>query len=355
MLNHPHPIPYHNIEWQRVYRLATEQSVLGLVLSGLELSDVKPQKELLLQWIGEVQIIEQRNKEMNAFIAELIGSLRKADIYTLLVKGQGVAQCYERPLWRSSGDIDLLLSQESYEKAKDVLLPLASNVEKEDIHSKHQGMAISNWMVELHGLLYSSLSTKISKVLEEITNDTFYGGNVRCWSNGGVPVFLLAIENDIIYTFYHFFGHFYKGGIGLRQICDWCRLLWSYRDSIDVALLEQRLRKMGLMSEWKVFGTFAVEYLGMPLEAMPFYSSYARWSEKAEKIKDFVMEVGNFGHNRDMSYYENKPFIVRKAISFKQRVSDLFRHARIFPVNSLRFFWGITVNGVYAAMVKDKR
>ena len=94
----PHLIPYHNIEWQGVYRLASEQSVLGLVLSGLELSDVKPQKELLLQWIGEVQIIEQRNKEMNAFIAELIGSLRKADIYTLLVKGQGVAQCYERPL-----------------------------------------------------------------------------------------------------------------------------------------------------------------------------------------------------------------------------------------------------------------
>jgi hypothetical protein len=39
-------------DWYKVYRLATEQSVLGLVLAGLEHSDVRPPKVLLLQWIG---------------------------------------------------------------------------------------------------------------------------------------------------------------------------------------------------------------------------------------------------------------------------------------------------------------
>ena len=47
-------------DWQEVYRLATEQSVLGLILAGLEHSAVKPPQMLLLQWIGEVQMIEQR-------------------------------------------------------------------------------------------------------------------------------------------------------------------------------------------------------------------------------------------------------------------------------------------------------
>lgn len=55
-------------------------------------------------------MIEQRNKGMNIFISELIDKLQKEDIYAILVKGQGIAQCYEKPLWRSSGDIDLLLS-----------------------------------------------------------------------------------------------------------------------------------------------------------------------------------------------------------------------------------------------------
>ena len=106
------------VDWEKVYQLAEEQSVVGLVLAGIEHSYVKPPQEFLLQWIGEVQIIEQQNKAMNQFVADLIDSLRKNDIYTILVKGQGIAQCYEKPLWRASGDVDLLLSDSNYEKAK---------------------------------------------------------------------------------------------------------------------------------------------------------------------------------------------------------------------------------------------
>ena len=73
-------LPYQDIKWQEVYRLATEQSVLGLVLAGLEHSDVKPPKEILLQSIGEVQQIEQRNNAMNSFVAELTDDLRKKEI-----------------------------------------------------------------------------------------------------------------------------------------------------------------------------------------------------------------------------------------------------------------------------------
>lgn len=113
---------FQDVEWEKVYQLAQEQSVLGLVLAGLEQYknlnanlDLNIPKVLLLQWIGEVQVIEQRNKEMNAFIDELIEKLRKEDVYAILVKGQGIAQCYEKPLWRSSGDVDLFLSDEYYQ------------------------------------------------------------------------------------------------------------------------------------------------------------------------------------------------------------------------------------------------
>lgn len=60
-----------NIDWDEVYQLTEEQSVIGLVLAGIEHSYVKPLQELLLQWIGEVQLMEQQNKAMNHFIAEL--------------------------------------------------------------------------------------------------------------------------------------------------------------------------------------------------------------------------------------------------------------------------------------------
>ena len=83
---------------------------------------------------------------------------------------------------------------------------------------------------------------------------------MRVWKNDGADVPLPSPDNDVIIVFTHFLQHFFVGGVGLRQICDWCRLLWTYRDSIDRGLLERRLKEMGIVSEWQAFGAFVVEY-----------------------------------------------------------------------------------------------
>ena len=359
-----------SVDWEEVYRLAKEQSVLGLVLAGIErmksfwtsqaatpgakvqgVQEVHgPDKMTLLQWIGEVQMLEQQNKAMNQFIGELVDKMRDAGIYTILVKGQGIAQCYERPLWRSCGDVDLFLSDDNYERAKAYLTPLAADVSKEYVREKHLGMTIDMQTVELHGRLYCGLSSRIEKEMDDVYQDTFYGGNARSWQNGSVQVFLLSVENDAFYVFTHILQHFYKEGIGLRQICDWCRLLWTYRGKMDVKKLETRLERARLMTAWRAFGAFAVGYLGMPPEAMPFYSADAKWKRKADRICAFILEVGNFGHNRDMSYFSKYPYLVRKVCSMERRCGDLFRHARIFPLDSLRFFPRIMFNGLRSAV-----
>lgn len=345
------------IDLEKVYQLAQEQSAQGVVLHGIETlrkhNDnlfLNIPQALLLQWIGVVQMIEQRNKEMNAFIADLFEKLRKENIRPILVKGQGVALCYEKPFLRTCGDVDLFLSEEDYNRTKAFLMPLASRVETEHESSKHMGMTLDGWTVELHGSLRMGLPRRINDVLDDIKSETFNGGNVRTWDNDGTQVFMLGKENDAVYVFAHFFNHFYKGGLGLRQICDWCRLLWTYRDTLDVMKVESLIRRMGLVSEWKAFAALAVNDLGMPAEAMPMYDNAAKWSRKAERIKAFVLSVGNFGHNRDMSYYGKYPFLVRKCISMGQRVGDLLSHARIFPLNSLRFFPSMLVNGVRSAV-----
>ena len=121
-----------------------------------------------------------------------------------------MAQCYEKPLWRCSGDVDLFLDDVNYERAKRLLMPLASEVETEYVGSKHLGMTIDGWVVELHGSLRVGLPNKINRVLDDIKTDTFNRGNMRSWMNGRTQVFLLGKENDIVYVFVHFFNHFYK-------------------------------------------------------------------------------------------------------------------------------------------------
>ena len=343
------------VDWDEVYRLAEEQSVIGVVLAGIEHSYVKPPQELLLQWIGEVQMLEQQNKAMNQFIAELVERLRKVDIYTLLVKGQGIAQCYEKPLWRASGDIDLLLDAPNYEKAKVFALPLASSIETE--RGKHLGMTIDTWVVELHGYLFCWLSKKIDRVIQDVQDDTFLRGGVRVWKNDETEVMLPNPDNDAIFIFTHFLKHFYHGGLGLRQICDWCRLLWTFRSELDLRLLESRIRKAGLMSEWKAFYNLASRYLGMPdydsrlmVNGSWLISCDSRFDKKADRIMEFVLKSGNMGHNRDMSHFSKYPYLIRKCVSMGRRIGDLINHARIFPLDSLRFFPRIMFNGVRSAM-----
>jgi len=346
--------PYKDIDYSAIMRLAEEQSVVGLVAAGLEhLVDVKVPQAWALQFAGQAIQLEQRNKAMNSFVADLIDNLRREDIYAILVKGQGIAQCYKKPLWRSSGDVDLLLSESNYERAKVFLTPLATDVETEYTHFKHQGMTVDGWVVELHGTLHSRLSKRVDNGIDEVQKDVFYGGNVRSWDNGDTQVFLPSPDNDVIFVFTHILHHFFFEGIGLRQICDWCRLLWTYRDKLNRGLLESRIRKMGLMSEWKVFAAFAVKWLGMPMEAMPLFEDNDIYNvnldKKADKICKFVLEVGNFGHKQRRDY-SGMSYLRRKFVSVWGRLRDMLRHFQLFPKDSIVFFGGVLRSGLHAAV-----
>ena len=341
-------VSWEYVDWEEVYRLAEEQSVIGLVAAGIETvqgewlkvhgSSLVPQ-EWALQFIGQTLQIEQRNKAMNEFVARLIELLRKNDIYAVLVKGQGIAQCYERPLWRASGDVDLLLSDTNYQKASIVLKEVTSAIEEENKYNKHLAMTIEGWPVELHGTLRSGLWKKLDGVIDEIQKDVFYGGKVGSWQNGATCVFLPAAGEDVVIVFTHILQHFFLEGIGLRQICDWCRLLYTYRESLDHGLLESRIRKAGIMTEWKAFAALAVEYLGMPIKSMPLYSDASRWKRKASRIMDFVLETGNFGHNRDYTYKKKYPYVVMKAISMWKHIKDFGRYVVIFPEDAIKVTW----------------
>ncbi|MDT3387124.1 MAG: nucleotidyltransferase family protein [Bacteroidota bacterium] len=330
---------FKSIDFREVYRLAEEQSVIGLAAAGLEhIVDVKAPKEVSLRFVGHALQLEQRNSAMNQFIEQIVDKMRREDIYALLVKGQGIAQCYERPLWRTPGDVDFYLSGINYMKAKNFLTPLAQKIEPEDKKRLHLGMMINSWIVELHGTLHTGISKRINNISDEVHYDIFYRGNVRSWSNNGVTVFLPSPNNDVIVVFNHFITHFYGEGVGLRQICDWCRLLWKFNGQIDYALLEKRLKRMRLMDEWNVFGSFAVNYLGMPAEIMPFYENNSKNKRKAQLLAGLIIESGNFGSNKDNSYRGNVPKLRELSITLIRRMGEFGRISFIFPVNSLRFF-----------------
>ena len=359
-VNYDFNLNFNGVDWEKVFQLSEKQSVTGLIAEGID--HIKKQvpsfwipQEWALQFIGNALQLEQHNAAMNSFIATLIGKMRDVGIYALLLKGQGVAQCYERPLWRANGDMDFFLSDDNYQKAKEYLQPLVSSIEPEGVYEKHLGMTINEWVVELHGTLHVGLSARVDRMLDNVQYAIFHRGEVRSWMNGQTQVFLPAANEDVVYVFVHILQHFYKGGIGLRQICDWCRLLYTYKDSLNYGLLEQRIKRAGLMSEWKAFYNLASRYLGMPDYGEGLMVHDSRFDKKADRIMEFILKSGNMGHNRGSWLMEHdswltRQYVVRKAFSMFRRIGDLINHARIFPLDSLRFFPRIMFNGLRSAV-----
>ena len=327
------------LDFDALYDLADEQSVVGLISAGLEfVDDMKVTKPMALPFLKKVFSLEGRNQAMNEFISHTVKLLREKGVYTLLVKGQGIAQCYTRPQWRSSGDIDFFLDEKNYEKAKRILTAMASVVRDEDERKLHLAMTIDSWTVELHGTLRIDFSNRVNKGIDAVQRDIFNNGKVRVWQNGDTEVFLPAPDEDVVLVFTHILEHFFVGGVGFRQLSDWCRLLWTYREQIDVPLLESRLRCMGLMPEWKGFAALAVGYLGLPVDAMPLYSDAPKYRRKADRICRLVLQTGNMGHNINQSYRTKYPGLVANAITFFRRLGEFARVTVIFPENAVGFW-----------------
>ncbi len=330
-------LQYESVDYSEVYQVAEEQSVVGLLAAGIDyLSDVKFPQNDVLTIVGSTLQLEQRNEAMNQFVKKLFRRFKDERIYAVLVKGQGVAQCYERPDWRAAGDIDLFLDKENYEKAKRFLSKYGV-ADPEDKKRLHIGYSLEGWTVELHGTMHTGISNRINVVVDEVQDDIFKNGGVRAWKVDE-NVCLPNPDNDVIIVYTHFLNHFYGEGIGLRQICDWCRLLWTYRQEIDLKLLKERISRAGLMTEWRAFGAFTVDYLGMPADAMPFYSESSSYRKKARKICKLILETGNFGYNKDESYRKTSSKMKSYMITFWRRLGEFSRLATIFPVNAPKFF-----------------
>jgi len=333
--NDPIQVPA-DVDWKSIVRLAREQAVVGLIAAGMEnVEKENVPKSVRRDLMQQVLLLEGKNQKMNEVVKELMACFSSTGITACLVKGQGIAQCYERPAWRAMGDVDLMLDYENYEKAKPVLARWAGQAGKEG-SGKHFEVHPDPFEIEIHGSFYTGLHPDLDARLDVLKEEAFSRKAFRPWSVDS-QILLLAPEYDVIYVFSHILHHFFQGGIGLRQLCDWCRLLWTYRSSFDCAALEQRLRYLGLLSEWKIFGAFAVAYLGMPASAMPLYDARHPYRCKTRLLLNYILEVGNFGHNRDVSYYRKYPYLIRKGISLCRKSGDFLRHARLFPRDSLLF------------------
>ncbi|MBR3097561.1 MAG: nucleotidyltransferase family protein [Bacteroidales bacterium] len=327
------------VDWEALYRLSFAQTVGPLVTDGvnrLPKEYLPAEPEHLDPFLGDMMATAQRNRVLDSFIPKVFHALR--GIPVVLVKGQSLAQDYPDPERRQPGDIDLLLPPSSYAAAKEILLPKATHVSKEDVQTLHQGMHFYSVEVELHGSISTLMSRKLDRQLAELLKEQFAGRSLPTVTIGGAEIPVPEANFNAVYIFVHFLQHYWSGGVGLRQFVDWTTFVSVHKRDIHPVILEQRLEELGLLNLWKVFTGFAQEYLGCPAEKLPLAARPK--PRKNARIWRYVRRCGNFGKNQDRTRKEES-YLVRKIHSlWRLVIADRLRHFPVFPKESIRFFFG---------------
>ena len=336
-------------------RIAKSQTVLGMVANEvmqtsslsclLNEADKAGMKRFVMSNLTTGQMLN------NALI-NIVLELRKYGIEPVLLKGQGVAKYYPMPELRQCGDIDVYVGQDNFSKACEVIGEMSSPEDHQgDIPSlKHFHTRIGHAFIEIHRYTDVYWPKRYDRVYQKISDAGMHSDLVPL-DFFGVPVMSPSVDFNVFFIFNHFWHHFIADGVGLRQLCDWVRLMHVNHGKINLDYLSDVLCKMRLMKEWQVFGYIAVNTLGLPADEMPFYDP--KYKKTAEKVLELIMLEGNFGKENMKGYNRPKGYVAGKWYSFKKRFGRNLRVLSIFPMESFRHITKVFICGI-GVMFSDK-
>lgn len=291
-------VPY-SCDWESLLRLAEQQAVVGLLFQGLNRGEIKqlPSKDVILQWISEVRVIQLRNNVMDKAVVSLCESLSKEDIRFSIVKGQTIAALYPEKSVRQSGDIDFLVHPDDWNRSVAFIKHDLEQEVQDSNSTKHVEWRTGDVQYEMHRTLTTFARPRYRNYWKNVVESEIWGCPCTvCIDDFEVPT-LSPVYNNL-YVFVHIFQHLISDGIGLRQFCDWFYLNQVYHLSKDdKLLLDKHLKGIGMKKAYVGLGAILTDYLGLKAEDFPFEIS-EQAHRRAKLLMNNILEYGNFGHNK---------------------------------------------------------
>ena len=217
------------VDWKELYAIAKKQCLVGVLFDGIKklpAEYVGMEKELLLQWMAESQMLEKANVRLNDAAIQVSEWFRKKGFRTCILKGQGNALMYPNPYSRTPGDIDIWV--EGGDKRVISFVRSISPHEKACYHHiefpSYKGVE-----VEVHYrpsfLLCFWHNRKLQKYYERVKEKQF-SHRVMLGEQGEIAI--PTAEFNLIFQLTHIFSHLMNEGIGLRQLVDYYYVLCDF-------------------------------------------------------------------------------------------------------------------------------
>lgn len=344
-------------DWQQIYDTAAKQSLVGIVLRGIE--EIRAENVelsipqiLLLQWIGEVQVIEQQNKKLNETAELLTRIFMNGGLRSCVLKGQGVARLYDvrckksdvrsqnseqraddnseqnsdglsslsslnsltgtpetfgtlgtntdntiggsLSLRRQPGDIDLWVEGDREE----ILGFLRQKGQVGHVDIKHCDWEIlQDVPVEVHFIptwFYNPFTNKKLKLwVEEQKSSQFENKSELGFTRP-------TIAFNLVYVLIHIYRHLFDEGIGLRQLMDYYYVLLH-------STTEERQEAMRVLCSFKM-GGFVGAVMFVLQEVFKMDAEYLMckpFRKEGQFLLEEIMLAGNFGHYDERNNHHN--------------------------------------------------
>ena len=342
----PELFPIGKTDWAGIMRIAKEQTVALIVADGIETlpQELYPPREMMLKLMMLKVKTSQMHQLLNNTLNQIVNALNAKNIPSVLLKGQGVAQNYRKPVSRSCGDIDLYTGVKGYKDACDIIEGLSTKAMKAGIESDHHmHLSLNGVEIEVHRHADMLPGKKQNQSLQKWTQDSidanFGTALLPKWDNGGTAISSASPTFDAFFILHHAVRHMTTEGVGFRQICDWTMYLHRHHAEIDTQELRKRLKEFNMELIWKEFSILAVNILGLPAEDLPIKPT-DQFSCKTEKILKQVFISGNFGRSDANGRDHSKvPYLKRKWRSFRFQSSRLLKLFDLFPRYITSYMW----------------
>lgn len=287
------------VDWKSIKQMAEEQAVLALVYDGITLlpKSCAPDKEILFEWFGRVNYIENENKWLNEGIAEVVGRYNAKGIHPVLLKGQGIGQYYRNPLHRNAGDIDLFFPDGIEEPNR--IAATWGGVSFHEETSHHVAFTWKGVVVENHRSYFNFYSPsnqirweEVKRLIPLTDTETL---TLDCRS---VPV--PSPQMNALYIFLHLWHHCHQKGIGIRHVCDWVCLWGACESRIDKALFVKTATMLPVIRPMTAVAWIAENYMGLDRNVIPLDTTTRQAQKDGEFLLDDILRMGNFGRATDM-------------------------------------------------------
>ena len=315
--------------WKQVYMMACKQTVEGIVYDGMMRlpEHAYPPRELLLHWVVRVDSIEKRNKRMNMAVSELYEIFAQNQIKAFLVKGQGVAACYDEPLHRVCGDVDWYFpDKQDFNRANRLMAKNGIKVEKQAKFSK--AYTWRGFLIEHHCRLLDIddpfripyLRRLLQQQDEHSSSLLLHEQSIRLPS----PLLMHLSVNA------HILKHLLTSGVGIRQLCDSARISYTYPHAIEAETFKKIYKKLGIYRWMQLLNNLLVNHLKMSFDYLPF--SLAP-QQKADQVMRDILLSGNFGmYGGPLSKNSDAPRKRKKAyFHWMERLIRYVRYVRYAP------------------------